>query len=263
MALKMFDEGSGPAIVLIQPLQGRWEWMRPSLVALSKYTRVISYTLCGDIGSGMRMDPSDGFDAFTRQLEEVMERADVTRVALCGVSFGGVVAAHYAALRPERVSHLIVASSPGPGWMPTASQASYVARPWLSMPAFTLTGASRVGVEIAAALPSWRERVGFALRYLGVAVRFPMLPHLMARRVRLLQETDLAADCARIQAPTLVITGDESLDRVVPIASTKEFVKQIRGARYAMMDRTGHLGSLTQPDRFARIVGEFVNASSS
>jgi len=259
----MFDQGSGPAIVLIQPLQGRWEWMRPSLVELSKYNRVISYTLCGDIGSGVRMDPSEGFDAFTRQLEEVMERAGVSRVALCGVSFGGVVAAHYAALRPERVSHLIVASSPGPGWKPTASQAGYVARPWLSMPALAVTGATRVGIEILAALPTWGERLGFGLRYLGVAVRFPALPHLMARRVRLMQSVDLAADCSRIQAPTLVITGDESLDRVVPTASTEEFVKQIRGARYAKMDRTGHLGSLTQPDRFARIVGGFVNASSS
>ncbi|HEX9369248.1 MAG TPA: alpha/beta hydrolase [Vicinamibacterales bacterium] len=260
---KMFDEGSGPPLVLVQPLQGRWEWMRPSLVALSKYARVISYTLCGDIGSGARMDPSQGFSAFTRQLEEVMERAGVTRAALCGVSFGGVVAAHYAALQPERVSHLIVASSPGPGWEPTASQAAYVARPWLSLPALALTGVGRVGIEIAAALPGWGARMGFALRYFGAAMRFPMLPHLMARRVRLMQEVDLAADCARIKAPTLVITGDASLDRVVPVASTKEYVNQIRGARYAMMDRTGHLGSLTQPDRFARIVGEFVNASSS
>jgi pimeloyl-ACP methyl ester carboxylesterase len=259
----MFDQGSGPAIVLIQPLQGRWEWMRPSLVALSRYTRVISYSLCGDIGSGVRMDPSEGFDAYTRQLEQVMERAGVGRVALCGVSFGGVVAARYTAQHPERVSHLIVASSPGPGWKPTARQAGYVARPWLSMPAFALTGASRVGVEIAAAFPGWGGRIGFAIRYLGAAARFPAQPQLMARRARLLEDVDIAADCARIEAPTLVITGDESLDRVVPTASTREFVKQIRGARYAMMDRTGHLGSLTQPERFARIVGEFVNASSS
>ena len=143
------------------------------------------------------------------------------------------------------------------------SQAAYVARPWLSLPALGLTGAGRVGVEIAAALPGWSERIGFALRYLAVAVQFPMLPHLMAQRVRLLRTVDLAADCARIEAPTLVITGDAELDRVVPTSSTKEYVKQIRGARYVMMDRTGHLGSLTQPDRFARIVGEFVNASSS
>ena len=237
--------------------------MRPSLVALSKYTRVISYSLAGDIGSGARMDSARGFSVFTTQLEDVLARTGLTRVALCGVSFGGVVAAHYAAAHPERVSYLIIASSPGPGWKPTVSQAGYVGSPWLSLPALALTGAGRVGLEIAAALPGWSGRMAFAARYLAAGVRYPALPHLMAERVRLIQTVDLAADCARIEAPTLVITGEQALDRVVPTTSTREYVKQIRGARYVMMDRTGHLGSLTQPERFARIVGELVNASSS
>ena len=73
----------------------------------------------------------------------------------------------------------------------------------------------------------------------------------------------LRADCARIVARTLVITGEPALDRVVPAASTREFVGLIAGARYEMMAGTGHIGLVTQPDRFARIVGEFVNGSSS
>jgi 3-oxoadipate enol-lactonase len=260
---EMFDEGSGPPLVLVQPLQGRWEWMRGSLLALSKHARVISYTLCGDIGSGQRMDPAQGFDVFVRQLDEVFDRAGLTRAALCGVSFGGAIAAHYAAVRPERVTCLVVASSPGPGWTPSAIQAAYVARPWRSVPAFGMNTLNRVGAEIVSALPTWPERIGFGLRYVGAAVRFPTMPHLMAQRVRLLENIDLAADCARITVPTLVVTGDPTLDLVVPVASTREYVNQIRGARYEMMDRTGHLGALTQPERFARIVGEFINATSS
>src|SRR6202007_2853131 len=118
------------------------------------------------------------------------------------------------------------------GWKPTESQAGYVGSPWLSLPALAVTGAGRVGVEIAAALPGWGERIGFACRCLAAGVRFPALPHLMAERVRLMQTVDLAADCARIEAPTLVVTGEETLDRVVPTTSTREYVKQIRGARY-------------------------------
>jgi pimeloyl-ACP methyl ester carboxylesterase len=59
------------------------------------------------------------------------------------------------------------------------------------------------------------------------------------------------------------MTGEPGLDRVVPVESTREFVRLCHNAEYAMMDRTGHIGLVTQPDRFARIVGEFVNASSS
>jgi len=38
----MVDVGSGPAIVLIPGIQGRWEWMRPSIRALAGKWRVLT-----------------------------------------------------------------------------------------------------------------------------------------------------------------------------------------------------------------------------
>jgi 3-oxoadipate enol-lactonase len=259
----MYDAGSGPPLVVIPGIQGRWEWMRPALNALARNARVISYSLCGDLGSGSKMDAALGFDAFTRQVDQVFDRAGIDRAAVCGVSFGGIIAAKYAALRPERVTKLILASAPGPSWRPSARQARYVSRPWISVPAFCVTAFDRLGAEIHAALPDWPRRIGFTLGYLVSAATAPMLPGLMAKRVRLQQTVDLRPDCARITAPTLVITGDPALDRVVPVESTKEYVNLIEGARYVMMDQTGHLGLLTQPDRFARIVTDFIDASRS
>jgi pimeloyl-ACP methyl ester carboxylesterase len=258
----MFDQGSGDPLVVIPGIQGRWEWMRPALRALSRDRRVISFTLPGDIGSGMTMDPTLGFDVFVKQMDEVLDNARVQRAAICGVSYGGLIAVRYAACRPERVSALILASTPGPGWRPNPRQARYVAKPWLSVPAFCFTALDRLGREIAAALPDWRARIGFTLAYVGDAMTAPMLPGLMARRVRLQQETPLQPDCRRVAAPTLVVTGDESLDLVVPVASTREYLQLIPGATHVVMDRTGHLGMLTQPDRFAGILKEFLASHS-
>src|SRR5258708_664179 len=190
------------------------------------------------------MDPSDGFDGFAAQVDAVMEHLGVRTVSLCGVSFGGCVALSYAARNPERVSHLIVASSPGPGWRPTARQAAHVERPWLSLPAVAATALTRMGREVVSALPNPGARTAFALKFAATAVRFPALPHLMARRVRLLQELDLSGECARITAPTLVITGEPALDTVVPVASTKEYVNRIHRARYAIIDRPGRPGPI-------------------
>ena len=256
----MFDQGKGQPLLVVPAIQGRWEWTRPALNALARDARVISYSLCGDIGSGMKMDASLGFDAFVAQIDRVLDRAGVARTAICGVSYGGVIAVHYAARRPERVSHLIVASSPGPGWQPTERQARYAARPWLSIVAFCATAVGRLDAEVRAALTDWPSRIRFVLDYVGRAVMAPMLPHVMGKRVRLHSDVNGADDCARVQAPTLVVTGEPSLDRVVPVDSTREYVGLIRGAQYVMMDRTGHIGSLTQPDRFAAIVKEFLAA---
>src|SRR2546423_808767 len=76
----------------------------------------------------------------------------------------------------------------------------------------------------------------------------------MAKRIELKPGPDLCADCARVTAATLVITGEDALDTVVPVASTAEYARLIPGARHETMDHTGHLGLITQPERFARIV---------
>lgn len=260
----MFDRGNGKAILVIPGVQGRWEWMRPALDALSTRCRTVSYSLCGDFGSHAAMTDSLGYDMFSRQIDEVLERTKLQRVALCGVSFGGTIAVRYAARYPNRVSALVLTSAPGPSWIPSDRQAGYVSRPWLSVVPFCATAVDRLTAEVYEALPSWPGRLGFAGRFAARALCFPMIPGLMARRIRLLQrQPDFAEEARGIRVPTLVVTGDPRLDRVIPVGSTREYVGLIPGARYQMMDGTGHLGLVTQPTRFARIVGDFIDASDS
>jgi pimeloyl-ACP methyl ester carboxylesterase len=102
--------------------------------------------------------------------------------------------------------------------------------------------------------------VSFLARQALRAVRAPMIPSLMAQRIRQTRGVDLKAECCRVVAPTLVITGEADLDRVVPAETTRRYASLVRGAQYRLMERTGHIGSLTQPARFARIVADFVHA---
>lgn len=258
--MRIFDRGSGPPIVVIPGVQGRWEWMQPALVALSRSCRTISYTLCGDLGSGSRLDPDAGFDNYLRQLDAVVERTGVTRPALCGVSYGGWIALRAAARRPDFAGALILVSAPAPGWAPSARQARYIGAPWLSAPAFVLAAPFRVWPEIREALPSWRDRIRFFVTHGCRVATAPMIPPLMAARVRAVQSMDFRADCGAVRAPTLIVTGEPGLDTVVPVEVTRRYRTLIPGSRYAVMSGTGHLGLVTQPDRFAEIVSTFVHA---
>jgi 3-oxoadipate enol-lactonase len=249
----MFDEGSGPAIVVIPGVQGRWEWMLPALRALSARCRVISYSL----------GAAKTFEDLVGQVDCVLDERGVREAAICGVSFGGLIATKYAAARPERTTALVVVSTPSPAWAPSADQARYLDSPWRSTPAFLATSPGRMWPEIAAAIDGWPSRLRFCAEHVGRIVAAPIVPAQMAARMKLHPGMELRADCECVRARTLVITGAPGLDRVVPVESTREFVTLVRGAEYAMMDRTGHIGCITQPEGFARIVGEFVNASSS
>jgi pimeloyl-ACP methyl ester carboxylesterase len=257
----IFDKGEGPPLVLVPGLQGRWEWAKPALQHLARRCRAISYSLSGDFGSRRRLDPRLGFENYVRQLDDVLDAAGLERAAICGVSFGGFVAVRYAAMRPERVSALVLASAPGPEWEPNPQQARWISRPWWSAPAFVLTSPLRVWPEISAALPTIADRAGFFVRQTLRCAAAPMNPALMASRIRSAEASDFRGDCARIVAPTLVVTGEEGLDRVVPVRSTRTYASLIPRADYVMLTGTGHMGLLTQPARFADVVSGFVHAN--
>jgi pimeloyl-ACP methyl ester carboxylesterase len=257
----LFINGSGPPLVVIPGVQGRWEWAKPALAELARTCRTVSYSLCGDIGSRRRLDPALGFDNYLQQLDEVLDGAGIARAALCGVSFGGFVAVRYAARRPERVSALVLASVPGPEWQPNAQQARWLSKPWISAPAFVLTSPARVWPETAAAIPTLVGGIGFLLRQGLRCAAAPMIPSLMASRIRSAAPASFIEDCRRIAAPTLVVTGEPGLDRVVPVDSTRAYARYIPHARVVTLARTGHMGMLTQPKAFASLVSGFVHAN--
>ena len=258
----LIDLGMGVPLVLVPGIQGRWEWMRPAAEALAKRTRVVTFSLCGDPDSGCRIDPALGFDSFVAQVDAALERARVTEAAICGVSYGGLIAVRYAAIRPERVTCLILTSSPGPTWRPDARARRYVRTPWLHVPAFVLGSGRGLWPEISSAFPPLAHRLRFAAGHLGRVLASPASPPRMSQRVALLAGVDFAADAARVTAPTLVVTGEPRLDRVVPVESTREYLRCIAGARAVTLERTGHIGLLTRADRYADIVSDFVNASA-
>jgi len=254
----MIDLGHGPPLVLLPGIQGRWEWIAPTVRALADHCRVIAFSFPGEPQSGCAHDGSAGFAMNVRQIDAMLDRAGLREAAVCGVSYGGLVAVHYAACRPDRTRALALASAPGPDWTPDDRARRYMRAPFRSVPAFAVTAAGRLLPEVHAALPSVGARAGFLAQHLGRVLASPMSPARMADRLRIVDPAETTAACARIAAPTLIITGEPALDRVVPVASTRHYADAIRGAAVVEMERTGHLGLVTRPREFARIVGSFV-----
>ena len=256
--VRIYDRGSGPPLIVVPGVQGRREWFAPTFDALSSRCRTISFTLAGDLGSGRKLDPALGFENYLRQVDEVFERTGLTRAAVCGISYGGLIAVRYAALRPERVSALVIASSPGPGWKPDPLQAVYIAHPWRKALTFVATAPGRIWGEVTAAC-GFAGGISFLARHGARALAAPMTPGLMAGRILESQAIDFSLDCVAIEAPTLVISGEPHLDRIVPVESTRKYAEMIRGAQYVMLERTGHLGMVTRPSEWTDLVSRFVS----
>jgi pimeloyl-ACP methyl ester carboxylesterase len=244
----MVDRGSGIPIVLVPGIQGRWEWMAPAVRALSARHRALTFSL-GEIAH---------FDDWVPVIDAVLDRAGVSSAVVAGVSFGGLIALHYAAARPERTRALVLVSAPGPARRLDRWSGWLVRNPRLGLPFFSVRGFVRLVPEIFHARRSWGSRLRLAAEYAGRVALAPVSPRRMARHVHAWGDVDLTPDCARISAPTLVITGEPTLDRVVPIGSSLEYLELIRGARHERLDGTGHVGLITRPERFAAVIDRFL-----
>ena len=87
------DRGSGPPLVLVPGIQGRWEWMRPAVEALATRFRVITFSFADEPGFGGTARDVRGLDDYVRQIVDVLQAAGLASATICGVSYGGLVAA--------------------------------------------------------------------------------------------------------------------------------------------------------------------------
>ena len=255
----MIDKGSGIPIVLIPGLQGRWEWMRATVDALAEHHRVITFSLCDERTSPFPCDPHKGFGNFVDQVEAALERAGVDKAVIAGVSYGGLIATEFAARRPQRVSALVLASALHTTWQPNAQQRRFLKAPRLLSPLFVATAPRRMNPEVAAAIPAVMERLRFkAIQGLLVARAFAS-PSRMARRVKWAADYQFS-DPRAIETPSLIVTGEPALDRIVPVESTRRYLDELRCAQHVVLEHTGHIGVVTRPVEFANVLGRFVDA---
>ncbi len=260
--MRLVDIGTGAPIVVLPGVQGRWEWMRPAIDALATRCRVITFSYADEPTCGGRFDPADGFASYVAQVSEALEAVGLARATICGVSYGGLVAAAFAAGHPDRTSGLVLVSAIPPSWSPNDRVRFYLRSPWLLTPLFCL-GSLRLHREIAAAVPG---RLRAVLASLGIGLRalaHMFSPPRMARRATLLAPPSLAENLRRLTMPTLVVTGEVALDRVVPVAMTHEYLQLLPHATAVTIPNTGHLGLITRPAEFARLVGDFAEQSAA
>ena len=260
----MIDTGKGPPVVLIPGIPGRWEWMRPAIDALAERHRVLSFSLTeAEMTPGVIYSSyasGYAFEAWVGFIDRMLERAGEPQATFLGVSFGGLIAARYASRRPARASALVLASAPSPHWRVDPRTAVYMRYPRLAMSVLVARSFLRLGPEVIAAKSTWPARLRFGAEYAGRALRWPPAPRRMAAWVEDWMATDIAVDCSLITAPTLLITGEPGLERVVPISNTLDYQTLIPHARHVVLAGTGHVGVVTKPREFARLVTDFANA---
>lgn len=255
----MLVAGHGPTVLLIPGIQGRWEWARPAIRSLSRHLRIVTYSLSGERDAVPPLAPLT-FDDLVRQAVNALNRVTTGPAVVLGVSYGALIALRLAARHPDRVRGVVLASPLNADFTPDARMKRWARHPRLMAPAFLAGSPGRIVPELRAA--HGRAWMPSALSLLVDVARAPHSPDRMAARLHLLEGEDFVADCRAVHQPTLLVTGEPGLDRIVPAEASCRMLEWLPSARHVTLSHTGHWGLVTRRDAFAREVTQFVERLS-
>ena len=243
--LAIHDGGTGPAVVFLHSLAGNGAQWASQLAHVRKTRRAVGVDLRGH---GRSEPPSDGQYTIQVQvpdLDAVADALKLERFALVGHSFGAGVALEYAAARPERVTHLLVADPIGDGTqIPEAEVRPFLEA--LDSPAYTET-IEGYWSSIAGSDGAVLERL---LADLRATPR-----ETMVRGLRAVMAYDPKPALARLRLPALAV--------VTPANDFPYSMHKVgSGLPHRVIEGTGHWLQIERPAEFNRILDRFLAQKS-
>ncbi|RYF39922.1 MAG: alpha/beta fold hydrolase, partial [Comamonadaceae bacterium] len=221
---------------------------------LSQHFRVVVMDLRGNGRSDRPGTAADySFDHYFADFVAVLDRLEVDRAAVVGISATAMTAIRLAAEQPQRVSHLVTAG----GWVsmkfedPAVLQQAELAHARMrnDWPGHLDAFFANVFSE-----PHSTKPYEDAVVCNGGAT--DGATNVMGRMGWL--GTDMREAARRVQCPALVIHGDG--DRIVPFAQAETMLACMPQARLLTVGGGGHLMNARDPVAFAQTIRDFVGA---
>lgn len=240
--------GDGPDLLMIPPLVSNveiaWEheYYRRFLEYLALHLRVLAFDKRG-MGLSDRFGSAPTLEERTDDILAVLDAAGVERIAIGGVSEGGLMAQLFTALHPDRVERLILINSlPGvTGFLATLSgpdgslgpveeklaRFDRLVETWGHDPQYMVDWLS----------PRLSDDAAF-VRWVGRLQRQSATAQDVARQIESLTKLDAADRLGEIEAPTLIMHS--ARDQVVPFAAAPWLAERIRGSTVVELDSDDH-----------------------
>jgi len=243
--------GYGPPVVFLNGLTMDLNGWLLQVDAFSKEYRMVRYD-CRGQGDSDKPDSEYTQELHAEDLSGLLEKLEIPRAHLVGLSNGGMIAQHFALRYPEKTGALVLVSA-----------------------------CSHADPLLKLIITSWinsAEAGGSGLRY-DVALPYLFSEEFMSKnldRILAMKEMNLARNpvkavvnlskasmrhdlkdrVSEITAPTLIIAGEE--DILIPLRYSRMLREKIRNSTLVTLKNCGHVPPIEKPDEFNRIVMNFL-----
>jgi 3-oxoadipate enol-lactonase len=250
------EAGEGRAVVLVHEAVADSRMWDPQWETFPRSYRTIRYDLRGFGRSPLE----PGVLSHARDLLGLLDELEIERAALVGGSMGAIVSLEVAIGAPERVERLVLMNPGLPGFAWSDETRAGWAEEEAALERGDLDGAVEVNLRMwfdgprrspVDVDPELRARVGEMQRR-AFELQMPVEGDVQQEAM----VEDIAGRLGEVQAPTLVVTGDEDRPDIHAIADV--LVARIPDARRATIGGAAHVASLERPEEFDRLVLDFL-----
>lgn len=229
---------------------------------LAKNRRIVFYDQRGT-GKSMHLvaGAAQDMDSQVADLEALRAKLNMTQVDLVGDSYGGLLSIAYVVAHPEHVRRLIL-SDTLPGWkqivhllpsvFPDIEEQDAAEQKRLGDTPEAAQASLRDHFRMIFYSPELRDRYMAGFKDMGYN---PATGNAVGKAT---ENLDFTAALAKFTCPTLVITGRYDMN-VAPLTAWRMY-KSIPGARLEIFEKSGHLPSYEEPDKYVQVVNSFLNS---
>jgi pimeloyl-ACP methyl ester carboxylesterase len=257
--------GEGPAILLIHGMAGSSRTWHDVIPPLARDHTVIAPDLLGH-GESAKPPGDYSLGAYASSLRDLLIGVlGIERATVVGQSLGGGVAMQLAYQHPELCERLVLAASGGLGrevsWilrlfaLPAAEYLMPILFPGGLRDRGNQLGAflSDRGIRAPRLAEMWRAYA---------SLTEPECRHAFVRTLRAVIDPGGQAVCAddrlylAAAIPTLILWG--ARDDIIPVEHAHRAHERMPGSRLEIFEEAGHFLHAEEPQRFARVVAEFI-----
>ena len=244
--LSYSERGSGRPVLLLHGGAGPASVVPFVELAASRHPLRVITPVHPGFGGTERPESLDSVAGLARVYADLLDALDLEDVTVVGNSIGGWIAAELAILAPDRVGRYILVDAVGldvPGHppvdffsltLPEVADYSYYE------PDRFRIDPSALPPEARAALPGNRAALA---TYGGAGMT----------------DAGLGARLAAVDSPTLVAWGEA--DRIVDPEVGRALAAAIPGARFTLLEHTGHVPQVETPELLLETVWSFVSGT--
>jgi pimeloyl-ACP methyl ester carboxylesterase len=249
-----YDEAgraSAPPLIFLHGFPHNRSLWAPQLAALAPHARCIAVDLRGFGESTVA--PPYSMDQYADDLASFMDRMQIDRATICGLSMGGYVAFAFWRRHRRRVHALILADTKATADTEEAREKrramAQTARERGSTAVADAMITGMVGKHTRESAPHVVDSVYRMLASANVAGVVGALDALRER-------PDSSATLSTIDVLTLIVVGEN--DVLTPVADSEAMHRAIYGSRLYVIQGAGHVSNVEKPTVFNNIVAEFL-----